>query len=151
MRLQNYFLDFSLPPTQIVKNRENPKKSTIITNLSWLIMTDRLSKLQNYFSEGFLFFVSFLNFLHNALFDKMRIEKVFLGIVINTELLIRQLFSNFLLKPYSSFWSAWKALSDDTNFNILYVHRKNSIFSNSSSEPPPSWSRYVTNMHERIV
>ena len=108
-------------------NREKSWKSKKIDDNHEFFMINHdwsSSKLQNYFSEGFLSYVSFLKFLQNALFDKMRIEKVFLGIVINTELLIRQLFSNFLLKPYSSFWSAWRALSDDTNFNILYVHRK---------------------------
>ena len=67
------------------------------------------------------------------------------------KLLIRQFFSNCLLKPYSPLKSAWKVLSDDTNFNILYVHRKNSIFSNSSSEPPPSWLTYITNLYKKIV
>ena len=114
-------------------------------------MTDRLIEVRNYFSEGFLSYLSFLKFKHSTFNDKMRIENVFLGILINNELLIRQLFSYFLLKPYSSFWSAWKTLSDDTNFNILYVHGKKSIFSNSSSEPPPSWSTYITNLYKKIV
>ena len=40
-------------------------------------MTDRLKQVRNYFSEGFLSYVSFLKFLNNALYEKNESKKKF--------------------------------------------------------------------------
>ena len=46
-------------------------------------MTDRLKQVRNYFSEGFLSYVSFLKFLNNALYEKNESKKIFLEILKN--------------------------------------------------------------------
>ena len=60
-------------------------------------MADRLKQVRNYFSEGFLSYVSFLKFLNNALYEKMRVKKVFLEILKNPLSLIRQRFGDYFL------------------------------------------------------
>ena len=40
-------------------------------------MTDRLKQVRNYFSEGFSSYVSFLQFLNNALYEKNESKKSF--------------------------------------------------------------------------